>query len=101
MDIKHLRNEIDAVDGELLELFRRRMELSPEIARLKKGQGLPIYDPAREQEKLAEIARRAGEDMGEYSEALWMKLMELSKAYQQSIKGEEENSSADSESGVI
>ena len=27
MDITELRNEIDAVDGELVELFRKRMEV--------------------------------------------------------------------------
>lgn len=85
MDIKDLRKDIDAVDGELVELFRRRMELSAQIAQWKKAEGRPVYDPSREREKLADIAKASGEDMREYSTILWSLLMDLSKTYQQSL----------------
>lgn len=88
MDIKDLRKDIDSVDGELVELFRRRMELSGEIARWKKAEGRPVYDPAREHEKLAEIAEKSGEKFCEYAEALWKTLMEQSKKYQQKLLAE-------------
>ncbi len=89
MDIKDLRKDIDSVDGELIDLFRRRMELSGEIARWKKAEGRAVYDPAREREKLAEIAEKSGEDMREYSTILWSLLMDLSKTYQQSLSAGE------------
>jgi len=89
MDITELRNEIDAVDGELVELFRKRMELSADIAGWKKSQGRPVYDPTREREKLSDIAEKSGEDMREYSTILWSLLMDLSKTYQQSLNGGE------------
>ncbi len=85
MDIKELRNEIDAVDSELLKLFLRRMELSRQIALWKKAEGKAVFDPAREQEKLSAIATESGEAMEEYSAELWKELMRLSRKYQEQI----------------
>ncbi len=85
MDIKELRNEIDAVDSALLKLFLRRMELSREIALWKKAEGKEIFDSAREQEKLSAIAMESGEAMEEYSAELWRELMKLSRKYQEQI----------------
>lgn len=88
MDIKELRKEIDAVDGELLRLFLRRMELSAEIAAVKKAEGRPVFDPERETQKLSRIASASGA-MGEYALDLWEKLMELSRKYQFSLDRDE------------
>ena len=57
MELTDLRREMDAIDRELLALFARRMALSGEIAGLKKAAALPVFDPAREEEKLRQAAR--------------------------------------------
>lgn len=44
------RQEIEAIDSELAELLVRRMKLSKKIGEYKKENGLPIYDPKREEE---------------------------------------------------
>ncbi len=49
MDINELRKEIDRLDNELLRIFNERAGLALKIGEIKKGLGLPVYDPAREQ----------------------------------------------------
>jgi chorismate mutase len=48
MSIDDIRQEIDRIDSELLRIFNRRAALALEIGEIKKGLGLPVYDPARE-----------------------------------------------------
>ena len=89
MELNELRQQIDSIDKELVELFRRRMDVSRDIAACKKAAGRRVYDPVREREKLAEIAEMSGEDMREYSTILWSLLMDLSKTYQERMCAEE------------
>lgn len=51
-DLLSIRKEIDEVDKKLLELFEHRMDLALQVAEYKKNNGLPVYDPIREEEKL-------------------------------------------------
>ena len=55
MELKDLRKEIDKIDDELVKLFTQRMEVSAQIAGYKKEKSLPIFVPAREREKLADV----------------------------------------------
>ena len=48
MDLQDYRDRIDAVDDEIVRLFRRRMEIVEELGRYKLEQGLPIEDVRRE-----------------------------------------------------
>ena len=82
MSLEDLRGQIDAVDAELLGLFERRMELSRQIAEVKRAQGLPIADPAREAEKLREVSGRVAPALAGYACTLYAALFELSKSYQ-------------------
>ncbi len=82
MDLKECRNEIDAIDQNLVELFVKRMNLSSQIATYKKENHLPIFAPAREREILQEVANQAGPDMANYTRVLYSMLFELSRSYQ-------------------
>ncbi len=53
--LKQLRNEIDAIDDQILELLNRRMEVVQEVGRLKNSTGAPIYRPERELEILKRL----------------------------------------------
>jgi len=44
------REEIDAIDRELLEILNRRTRVVEEIGRVKQSVNLPIYEPKREQD---------------------------------------------------
>ena len=55
-DLKEARDHIDAVDGEIVRLLARRMQLVQRAARAKAALGAPVLDGAREAELLARAA---------------------------------------------
>ena len=82
MDLTELRNEIDKIDNRLVDLFVQRMALSAQVADYKKQNNMPIYVPAREREKLQDVAKQAGTDMENYTRVLYSMIFELSRSYQ-------------------
>ena len=88
MELNDLRSEIDKIDDELVNLFTQRMEISAQIAGYKKEKILPIFVPARELEKLTDVAKKAGPDMANYTRVLYSMLFELSRSYQSKLTGE-------------
>lgn len=82
MELKALRDQIDAIDDELVKLFCQRMEAAAKVADYKKEHGLPILVPTREREILADVAKKAGDEMGNYTRVLYSMLFELSRGYQ-------------------
>ena len=89
MDLEQLRLEIDGIDSKMTELFRQRMEVSGKIAEAKKALGKNVFDPARERIKLSQIAEISGEDMRDYTTALYSLIFDLSKNYQRKLAGGE------------
>lgn len=53
VDIKDLRNEIDAIDSKLVELFEQRMETAIKIAQYKKENNIDVLNSSREQEVIS------------------------------------------------
>lgn len=51
--IERGRDEIDAIDAELLSLLNRRAGVALEVGRRKQGAGLPLRDSKRERQILA------------------------------------------------
>lgn len=84
MDLKEIRNQIDEINNEILDLFLKRMDLSVKVAKYKKANDLPILNRAREREILKEVMEKSGEDEA-YAYRLFQVLMSLSKAKQGSI----------------
>ena len=82
MDIQELRSQIDKIDDELVRLFGQRMDVAAQIADYKKENNLPILVPAREREKLQDVAEKAGPEMANYTRVLYSMLFELSRSYQ-------------------
>jgi len=82
MKLKDLRTEIDKIDDELVRLFGARMEIAAQIADYKRENNLPILMPAREREKLLDVAKKASPDMANYTRVLYSMLFELSRSYQ-------------------
>ncbi|MDQ3700608.1 MAG: chorismate mutase, partial [Chloroflexota bacterium] len=50
-----IRDEIDAIDQQLIELLNRRAAASVEVARIKRNGDVTTYVPSREQEVLNNI----------------------------------------------
>ena len=55
-EISQLRKEIDRLDKELVELLNARCSTSIAIGEYKKANGLPVYDKAREDALLKNLA---------------------------------------------
>ena len=82
MDLTELRNEMDSIDDQLVQLFGQRMKVAAQIAAYKKENNLPILMPIREREKLQDVAEKAGPEMANYTRVLYSMLFELSRSYQ-------------------
>ena len=82
MDLKDLRGQIDEIDDQLVELFTKRMDVAAAIGDYKKQNNLPVFVPAREREKLKDVAEKAGPEMANYTRVLYSMLFELSRSYQ-------------------
>lgn len=65
MDLESYRKQIDEVDLELMELFKKRMRISKAIGDYKKDHDMPIFDAGREIDVV--IERREQFD----DESLW------------------------------
>ena len=50
--LEQLRQQIDAIDRQLLPLFLERMELCSKVADYKRGEGMAVLDAAREKQVL-------------------------------------------------
>lgn len=57
MDISDWRKKIDELDRRLVALINERAEAAIEIGRLKRNTDLPIYEPDREREVIANAQR--------------------------------------------
>ncbi|MBQ7344439.1 MAG: bifunctional chorismate mutase/prephenate dehydratase [Oscillospiraceae bacterium] len=80
--MSELRNEIDAIDEQLVKLFCQRMDISAKVADYKRAHDMPILVPARERQILADVAEKAGDEMGNYTRVLYSMIFELSRGYQ-------------------
>lgn len=91
--LNKLREEIDAVDTQLLKLFEQRMEIVESIALFKKEHNLPILNSSREDAILEKISNEIKSEVFlPYAKEYFKNLMELSKTYQKEcleICGEE------------
>ena len=85
MNLEELRAKIDGIDDTLVQAFLQRMEVVAQVAQEKKAQGLPTLDPAREREKLADIAAKLPPELAQYGYALWSMLFEISRGYQHAV----------------
>ena len=89
MDLNELRDQINEIDEEILNLFLRRMDVAGQVADYKRAHDLPIYQPQREREILKKVADKAGPEHGGYARVLFSMLMELSKSAQNKRSGKE------------
>jgi len=58
-ELSSLRSRIDRIDGEILNLLRKRVELAGKIGVLKMEKGLPVIDEAREEDVYTRLSEKA------------------------------------------
>ncbi len=76
-ELSKLRQHIDEIDGKLMPLLARRMELSKEIADCKAKEDIPVLDEQREQEIL-----KKAESFGEEIKTVYLSVLEASRKVQ-------------------
>lgn len=81
MELSEIREKIDAVDDQLLDLFLQRMDLSEEVAAYKNEHHLPILNKERERAILAKVTGKSGEKE-RFAYHLFSTLFELARSRQ-------------------
>ncbi len=101
-DLADLREEIQSIDREIVELIARRTYVADTIARVKERKGLPTVDEHQEQQ----VMDRAGENADRFDvdsnlvKAVFRMLIELNKVEQRESRfGDEASGTLKAESG--
>lgn len=81
-NLNQMRNDIDAIDSQIAELFRKRMETSLDIARYKKEHNIPILNSSREKEVLHKVSEQVGEPFDGYARFIFNTIFEASRSCQ-------------------
>jgi len=82
MDLQELRDRMNGIDRQLVDLYLQRMETAGIIGAWKRENGKPVYDPARERQLLDRVAAQAGEENESGVRALFSFLLSQSKIRQ-------------------
>ena len=82
MDIKEIREKIDAIDTQMVDLYKQRMEAVNEVSEYKRANKLPVYDSERERNLLNRVGEQAGSEYEGGVRAMFQTVMESSRAYQ-------------------
>ena len=85
-DLNELRQEIDAIDRQLVALFEQRMAVTEQVGRYKLANHMPVLDRSREEQvlvgKTALLSNKAlSADVTELFEAI----MAISRRQQQAL----------------
>lgn len=57
--LEELRNELDRIDPQIVQLYEERMSVCEEVGEIKIEEGRKVFDRNREQQKLAQVTREA------------------------------------------
>jgi monofunctional chorismate mutase len=83
MTIDQLRNKIDAIDAEMIQLFESRMKIVKDIGELKKRNQFNVLDQNREAQVVSKVVSRLqNKTLEPYVIQLFETLMRVSKDYQ-------------------
>ncbi len=61
-DLQEIRDDIDEIDREIVDLYEKRMDLTEQVAEFKISTGMQVFDEGRESEKLNAVSEMAHSD---------------------------------------
>ncbi len=83
MDLQQIREQLDAVDAQMVALFEQRMELAEQVAEVKKESGKKVFDKEREMQKIAAVKGQTHNAFNAKGvEELYQQLMSISRKLQ-------------------
>ncbi len=86
MSLQPIRDEIDQIDEQIIELFKRRMDCSKRVAEYKLENGIPIFNEERENQILDSVEEKGGV-YGGGARQLYSVIMGISRALQHDLLG--------------
>lgn len=81
--LQDIRQEIDAIDSQIVGLYTQRMELAKRVGIQKAAEGKGVDNPLREKEIINRVTALVPDELKLYTKQLFTTLFETSKAYQQ------------------
>ncbi|MDE7223388.1 MAG: prephenate dehydratase [Acetatifactor sp.] len=83
MDLLELRDQIDAIDRQIVSLYEQRMEICSQVAQYKIETGKKVFDRQREMEKLAKVKSLTHNEFNSHGvEELFEQIMSMSRKLQ-------------------
>lgn len=83
MDLSQLRQQIDTIDRQIVNLYEERMDVSRQVAEYKIETGKKVFDKQREQEKSAGVKALTHNDFNSHGvEELFEQIMSMSRKLQ-------------------
>lgn len=83
MDLGELRQEIDAIDAQIVALYEKRMDISSQVAEFKIKTGKKVFDKVREEEKLKAVKALTHNAFNSHGiEELFEQIMSMSRKLQ-------------------
>lgn len=90
VDLKESREKIDRIDRQIAELFEERMTVAADVAAYKRSTGKKVFDPVREDEKIKALREMTDNRFNKTGiEDLFRQIMSISRKYQYSVLGTE------------
>lgn len=81
-ELEQLRGDIDAIDWQIVDLMKRRMETVAQVAEYKKANNMPVLDTSRERALLSKVGQEAGEELADYVQSMYRTIMAASRSYE-------------------
>ena len=81
-ELEQLRGDIDAIDRQIVDLMKRRMETVAQVAEYKKANNMPVLDTSRERALLSKVGQEAGEELAYYVQSMYRTIMAASRSYE-------------------
>lgn len=89
IDLLILRDQIDAIDKQIVELYEKRMEVCKEVAEYKIETGKKVFDKVREAEKIEKVRSMASTAFNKYAvQELFEQIMSISRKMQYQLLAE-------------
>lgn len=83
MDLAKLREQIDIIDKQIVELYEQRMDVSKQVAQYKIETGKKVFDKEREEEKLRKVKSMTHNEFNSLGvEELFEQIMSMSRKLQ-------------------
>ncbi len=92
MDLLELRNELDGIDKQIVELYEKRMNVCGQVAEYKIETGKRVFDKEREKQKLEAVRALTHNDFNAYGVTeLFEQIMAMSRKLQYRLLAEHDS----------